>query len=151
MMRFEFGLEKPDPKRAPIGAATIAISYLVGGLIPLRPYMLTGNLTGALKISVLTTGVALLIFGAVKGHYTGVKRFISAGQTLNGSGGDGPNAKGAYRLAHAPPERAHIGVQGFVSSLLSILYCSTDRFCREGVITIALQGQRLFSSRLTLE
>lgn len=32
MLRFELGLEKPDPKRAPISAATIAVSYLVGGL-----------------------------------------------------------------------------------------------------------------------
>jgi vacuolar iron transporter family protein len=64
MMRFELGLERPDPKRAPISAATIAISYLVGGLIPLLPYMLTSNLTDALKISVLTTGVALLFSGA---------------------------------------------------------------------------------------
>ena len=39
MMRFELGLEPPDPKRAPISAATIAGSYLVGGLIPLLPYM----------------------------------------------------------------------------------------------------------------
>ena len=36
-MRFELGLEKPDPKRAPVSAATIAVSYLVGGLIPLLP------------------------------------------------------------------------------------------------------------------
>jgi vacuolar iron transporter family protein len=63
MMRFELGLERPDRKRAPISAATIAISYLVGGLIPLLPYMLTSNLADALKISVLTTGVALLVFG----------------------------------------------------------------------------------------
>ena len=60
MMRVQLGLERPDPRRAPISAATIAISYLVGGLIPILPYMLTSNLTDALKISVLTTGVALL-------------------------------------------------------------------------------------------
>jgi VIT1/CCC1 family predicted Fe2+/Mn2+ transporter len=82
MMRFVLGLEQPDPKRAPISAATIAVSYLIGGLIPLLPYMLTRNLTEALKISVLTTGVALLVFGGVKGHFTGLNRFVSAGQTL---------------------------------------------------------------------
>jgi vacuolar iron transporter family protein len=49
MTRFELGLEELDPKRAPISAATIAISYLVGGLIPLLPYMLTSNLTEALS------------------------------------------------------------------------------------------------------
>jgi VIT1/CCC1 family predicted Fe2+/Mn2+ transporter len=37
MMRFELGLEEPDPKRAPISAGTVATAYLVGGLIPLAP------------------------------------------------------------------------------------------------------------------
>jgi vacuolar iron transporter family protein len=97
MMRFELGLERPDPKRAPISAATIAVSYLVGGLIPLLPYMLTSNLTEALKISVLTTGVALLIFGGVKGHFTGLNRFVSAGQTLLVGG---LAAAAAFWLAH---------------------------------------------------
>jgi vacuolar iron transporter family protein len=97
MMRFELGLERPDPKRAPISAATIAISYLVGGLIPLLPYMLTSNLTDALKISVLTTGVALLVFGGVKGQFTGVNRFVSAGQTLLVGG---LAAGAAFWLAH---------------------------------------------------
>ena len=82
MMRFELGLEKPDPKRAPISAATIAISYLVGGLVPLIPYMLTPSIAGALRISVLVTGVALLVFGAVKGHFAGVNKAKSALQTL---------------------------------------------------------------------
>lgn len=67
MMRFELGLERPDPKRAPIRAGTAAISYLVSGLIPLLPYMLTSKLTEASRISTLTTGVALLIFGGVSG------------------------------------------------------------------------------------
>jgi vacuolar iron transporter family protein len=97
MMRFELGLERPDPKRAPISAATIALSYLVGGLIPLLPYMLTSDLTGALKISVLTTGIALLIFGGVKGHFTGLNRFVSAGQTLLVGG---LAAAAAFWLAH---------------------------------------------------
>jgi VIT1/CCC1 family predicted Fe2+/Mn2+ transporter len=39
MMRFELGLEEPDPTRARISAWTIALSYVVGGLIPLLPYM----------------------------------------------------------------------------------------------------------------
>jgi VIT1/CCC1 family predicted Fe2+/Mn2+ transporter len=43
MMRFELGLERPDPKRAPVSAATIAACYLVGGLIPLAPYLLTSQ------------------------------------------------------------------------------------------------------------
>lgn len=97
MMRFELGLEKPDPRRAPISAATIAVSYLVGGLIPLLPYMLTTHLTDALRISVVTTGIALLIFGGVKGHFTGVNRLVSAVQTLFVGG---LAAAAAFWLAH---------------------------------------------------
>jgi VIT1/CCC1 family predicted Fe2+/Mn2+ transporter len=97
MMRFELGLEIPDPKRAPISAVTIAVSYLVGGLIPLLPYMLLDNLTEALKVSILTTGVALLIFGAVKGHFTGLNRLVSGLQTLLVGG---LAAAAAFWLAH---------------------------------------------------
>jgi len=97
MMRFELGLERPDPKRAPISAATIAVSYLVGGLIPLLPYMLLTSLTEALKVSVLTTGIALLIFGAVKGHFTGLNRLVSGLQTLLVGG---VAAAAAFWLAH---------------------------------------------------
>ena len=97
MMRFELGLETPDPKRAPISAVTIAVSYLVGGLIPLLPYMLLENLTEALKVSILTTGVALLIFGAVKGHFTGLNRVVSGLQTLLVGG---LAAAAAFWLAH---------------------------------------------------
>ncbi len=82
MMRFELGLEKPNPARAPISAATIAVSYFVGGLIPLLPYILTGTVDEAFEISVIVTGFALLAFGAVKGHFTGVNRLKSAAQTL---------------------------------------------------------------------
>jgi VIT1/CCC1 family predicted Fe2+/Mn2+ transporter len=82
MMRFELGLEKPDPKRAPISAGTIAVSYLVGGLIRLIPYMLSSNINEALKVLVVATRIALLAFGAVKGHFTGINKFKSAAQTL---------------------------------------------------------------------
>jgi VIT1/CCC1 family predicted Fe2+/Mn2+ transporter len=82
MMRFELGLEPPNPRRAPISAATIGLSYFIGGLIPLLPYILTGTVPEALKISIAVTGVTLLIFGGVKGHFTGVSRLRSAMQTL---------------------------------------------------------------------
>lgn len=98
MMRFELGLEKPDPKRAPISAATIAVSYLVGGLIPLVPYMLTRDITTALKVSVAATGVALIVFGGVKGHFTGLNKVRSALQTLLVGG---LAAGVAFGLAHA--------------------------------------------------
>src|SRR6185312_13629953 len=71
MMRFELGLDRPDPKRAPISAATIAASYIVGGLIPLSPYFFAGSIAEALTWSVGLTGVALVVFGAIKGRLTG--------------------------------------------------------------------------------
>lgn len=82
MMRFELGLEAPDPKRALTSALTIGGSYLVGGLIPLAPYFFSKNINEALLISVGVTGVALAVFGAVKGHFTGMNKFRSAAQTL---------------------------------------------------------------------
>ncbi len=81
MMRFELGLERPDPRRAPISAATIAVSYIAGGLIPLAPYILGLDLRQALIWSVICTGIALAIFGAVKGHLTGISMAKSAIQT----------------------------------------------------------------------
>ncbi|WP_338693297.1 VIT1/CCC1 transporter family protein [Bradyrhizobium sp. 26S5] len=97
MMRFELGLERPDPKRAPISAATIGGSYVIGGLIPLVPYMFTKDIGTALQISVAATGMALICFGAVKGHFTGVNKIKSALQTLLVGG---LAAGAAYWLAH---------------------------------------------------
>jgi VIT1/CCC1 family predicted Fe2+/Mn2+ transporter len=82
MMRFELGLERPDPRRALTSALTIGTAYVVGGLVPLVPYMTTHSVERALTISVGTTGVALLVFGAAKGHFTGLNRLRSALQTL---------------------------------------------------------------------
>jgi VIT1/CCC1 family predicted Fe2+/Mn2+ transporter len=82
MMRFELGLEKPDPKRAPISAATIATAYFVGGLIPLAPYMIEADVKRALFHSAIVTGCALLVFGTVKGNLTGVDPLTSGAQTL---------------------------------------------------------------------
>jgi VIT1/CCC1 family predicted Fe2+/Mn2+ transporter len=82
MMRFELGLEEPDPKRAPRSAMTIAGAYIAGGLIPLAPYMMIGSAYSALMASVAATLVALAIFGAIKGHYTGMPRLSSAVRTV---------------------------------------------------------------------
>lgn len=81
MMRFELGLEAPDPKRALRSAFTIATSYIVGGMIPLTPYMLASDGHQALITSVIVTLLALTVFGFVKGHFTGVSRIKSAWQT----------------------------------------------------------------------
>jgi len=81
MMRFELGLEKPDPKRALKSALTIGLSYIIGGLVPLAPYMLISNAGSALLFSVIFTLLALLIFGYVKGRFTGGQPIRSALQT----------------------------------------------------------------------
>jgi VIT1/CCC1 family predicted Fe2+/Mn2+ transporter len=72
MMRFELGLEQPDPKRAVRSALTIALSYILGGLIPLSPYMLTAHVLSGLEISVGVTLAALFVFGWGKARLTGV-------------------------------------------------------------------------------
>jgi VIT1/CCC1 family predicted Fe2+/Mn2+ transporter len=82
MMRFELGLEKPDPKRAVISAISIAGAYIAGGFIPLGPYVFLPKASTALPISVITTLVALAIFGYIKGHFTGASPLRSATQTV---------------------------------------------------------------------
>jgi VIT1/CCC1 family predicted Fe2+/Mn2+ transporter len=81
MMRFELGLEKPDPARARTSALTIALSYVAGGLIPLSPYFFLHPMHSALLGSVAVTLLALLVFGYVKGRYTVKKPIRSAWQT----------------------------------------------------------------------
>jgi VIT1/CCC1 family predicted Fe2+/Mn2+ transporter len=81
MMRFELGLEKPDPKRAIRSALTIGFSYIAGGLIPLAPYIFISKAGSALLFSVIFTLLALLIFGYVKGRFTGGHPVRSALQT----------------------------------------------------------------------
>ena len=81
MMRFELGLEKPDPKRALVSAATIAGAYIVGGLIPLAPYFIFATAARALAVSVALTLLALFVFGYVKGYFTGAGPVRSALQT----------------------------------------------------------------------
>ena len=86
MMRFELGLEKPDPKRALISAFTIASAYVAGGLIPLAPYIVAGyvkqmSVGTALLLSIAVTLVALFVFGFIKGRYTGTRPTRSALQT----------------------------------------------------------------------
>jgi VIT1/CCC1 family predicted Fe2+/Mn2+ transporter len=82
MMRFELGFEEPDPKRARNSAATIAISYVLGGLVPLAPYILVNELYRALSVSVGVTLVALFVFGYVKGRLTGISPLRGGLQTV---------------------------------------------------------------------
>lgn len=82
MMKFELGLEKPDPSRAFKSALTIAFSYIVGGIIPLSPYILVSDSHEALLISATVTLLALFFFGIAKGYFTGTSLLKSGLQTV---------------------------------------------------------------------
>ena len=82
MMRFELGFEEPDPLRARNSAITIALAYILGGLVPLSSYMMVDNLHVALRISVAVTLVALFVFGYVKGRLTGLTPIRGGIQTV---------------------------------------------------------------------
>ncbi len=78
MMKYELGLDEPDPKRAAKSALNIGLSYIVGGIIPLSPYFFINNSTQALKISVIATLICLFVFGYFKSKMTGVNAFRGA-------------------------------------------------------------------------
>jgi VIT1/CCC1 family predicted Fe2+/Mn2+ transporter len=82
MMRYELGLEAPDPRRAFRSALTIAGSYIAGGLIPLFPYMLLPEVLRALWLSAAVTLLALFVFGFVKGRLTGINPYRGGLQTV---------------------------------------------------------------------
>lgn len=72
MMKFELGLDKPDPKRARKSALNIGVSYIAGGIIPLSPYFFIPDSKEALKFSIVATLICLFIFGYFKSKITGV-------------------------------------------------------------------------------
>lgn len=78
MMKYELGLDKPDPKRATKSALNIGLSYILGGIIPLSPYFFISSSVEALKISVIATLVCLFVFGYFKSKVTGVNPFWGA-------------------------------------------------------------------------
>ncbi len=82
MMRFELGLEPPDPSRARRSALVIAGAYVAGGIVPLLPYMAVAHASSALPWSVAVTLLALGVFGWIKGRFTGAPRGRSALQTV---------------------------------------------------------------------
>jgi VIT1/CCC1 family predicted Fe2+/Mn2+ transporter len=82
MMRFELGLEEPDPRRARTSAWTIALSYMGGGLVPLAPYMVSASVHAGLLGSIGLTLAALVVFGYIKGRFTTARPWRSALQTM---------------------------------------------------------------------
>jgi VIT1/CCC1 family predicted Fe2+/Mn2+ transporter len=71
MMKYELGLEEPDPRQAPKSAATISLAYAVGGLIPLSAYFLTDTPARGLLWSAVITLLCLFTFGYFKSRLTG--------------------------------------------------------------------------------
>jgi vacuolar iron transporter family protein len=82
MMKYELGLDKPDPKRASKSAFNIGVSYIVGGIIPLSPYFFIQDSTEALKLSVVATLICLFIFGFFKSKMTGVNPLWGATRVM---------------------------------------------------------------------
>src|SRR4249920_992407 len=82
MMKFELGMEEPDPRRARNSALTIALSYVAGGLVPLAPYFFLQSIRAALLGSVIVTLLALFLFGYIKGRFTTNRPLRSAWQTV---------------------------------------------------------------------
>lgn len=78
MMKYELGLDKPDPKRATKSALNIGVSYIVGGLVPLSPYFFIDTPVEALKLSAIVTLICLFIFGYFKSRMTGVSPWAGA-------------------------------------------------------------------------
>ena len=78
MMKYELGLDKPDPRRATKSAFNIGCSYIAGGLVPLSPYFFESDPEIALRYSVVLTLMCLFIFGWFKSKMTGVKPFWGA-------------------------------------------------------------------------
>jgi vacuolar iron transporter family protein len=82
MMRFEIGLDEPNPSRIWRSALTIALSYVAGGLIPLIPYMIASTVRTALLFSALVTVLALFGFGYGKNRIIGLSPLRGAIQTV---------------------------------------------------------------------
>ncbi len=96
MMRYELNLEEPDKHRVYKSALTIAVSYLLGGIVPLLPYMFTNSPRAALLDSALLTLAALFVFGYGKARLIGARPFVGAIQT---TALGGVAASAAYGLA----------------------------------------------------
>jgi len=81
MMRFELGLERPVAGRAWKSAFTIAVAYIVGGIVPLSAYLFLPDAHRALLVSAFVTLMALALFGGIKARFTGVPIIRGALQT----------------------------------------------------------------------
>jgi vacuolar iron transporter family protein len=78
MMKYELGLDAPDPNRARNSALTIGIAYFVGGLLPLMAYFFTPTPHKGLFVSAIITTGCLFVFGFFKSKITGQPKIKGA-------------------------------------------------------------------------
>lgn len=78
MMKYELGLEQPDPKRATKSALNIGLSYVAGGMVPLLPYFFVKDPLNGLEISAVLTICCLFVFGYFKSKITGINPWQGA-------------------------------------------------------------------------
>lgn len=78
MMKYELGLDEPDPNRATKSALTIGLAYVAGGMVPLAPYLLVKIPGQALLYSCVVTLICLFVFGYFKSKVTGQPPFGGA-------------------------------------------------------------------------
>jgi VIT1/CCC1 family predicted Fe2+/Mn2+ transporter len=102
MMRFELGMERPQVNQAPITALTIALSYAIGGIIPLIPYVVIPNVHEGFVVSIAVTLIALFVFGAYKARMTRTPRLRGAIQTMLIGAAAAAAAFGIARLVTGP-------------------------------------------------
>ncbi|ORX37005.1 VIT family-domain-containing protein [Kockovaella imperatae] len=73
LLKIGEGMDEVPVSRLWVSAFTIGMSYFIGGLIPLIPYMAHANTRDGLIVSAAVTGAVLFVFGAFKTYFTGAK------------------------------------------------------------------------------
>ena len=74
-------MSDPLPAARGRSALTIALAYIVGGIVPLSAYLFLSDAHRALLVSAAVTLIALALFGGVKARFTGVPIIRGALQT----------------------------------------------------------------------
>lgn len=95
MMKFELGLDKPNINRARNSAITIGTAYVIGGLIPLLPYVFVQDVKIGLLYSSIVTLMSLFLFGYFKSKAMGQAPLFGAFKIM----GIGSLAAGAAYFA----------------------------------------------------
>ncbi|SCZ92440.1 BZ3500_MvSof-1268-A1-R1_Chr5-2g07858 [Microbotryum saponariae] len=106
LLKFGEGLEETTDLRLFMSALTIGFSYFLGGLIPLLPYFFVETAQQGLFISVIITGIVLILFGGFKTYYTGAAIGASgyAWGALSTLAVGGAAAAASFAIVKALPE-----------------------------------------------